>query len=422
MSKLVLAASCAALLKAFPGPPCTLDLPALRYDEPLLAVQPHGRTVTVHNADELGALHPAPGDTVVLAGGAWRDAELRLHAVGTAASPVTVRAAPNAVFEGQSSAAFSGAYIVVRGLTFRRGAVARDKFVVFRLGNGAKDGCDHCVADHLTIDGYNSAPADIDWLDVFYAVFIGREITVANSFLGNKRNSGTMIEMAEPDRFLFLRNTVSGFAPPHPGVKGGHKLMQLGWSGVGPHPSHSALIGNTFERAIGENETVSIKASDVVIRDNVFRANIGTLNLRSANRVLVEGNTFDGTGQPGMGGVRIEGQGHWIVNNVFKKLVLPQDYYYWPVAIHVARDEALREGDDDYARVKDVVIAGNRFEDDNAPPVAFGIYPLPRLGRTLLPQNVFLIDNVFARSGPMPVQYLSGDPSLIVQRGNTITR
>ncbi|HWA89892.1 MAG TPA: chondroitinase-B domain-containing protein [Rhizomicrobium sp.] len=419
MHSLILAASCAALLKAFPGPPCSLDAAGFRTEEPLLAVKPHGRSFEVRNAGALKMLRLAPGDTVVLAGGEWRDADLQLHAEGTAANPVTVRAAKDVVLTGRSQAAFTGRYLVVRGLTFRRGAVARDNFVVFRLGNGADDACDHCVADRLTIDGYDSAPSGYDTLKIFYMVLIGKEITVANSFLGNKHNLGTMISHSVPDRFLFLNNKVSGFAAGRAPSKGDRMLMQLGWSEVGPHPSHSVLMGNTFERDVGENETVAVKTSDVVIRDNTFRANVGTLNLRSANRVLVAHNVFDGAGQPGMGGVRIEGGRHWIVNNLFKGLVRPQNYYYWPIAIHVARDEELREGANDYARVKDVVIAGNRFEDDNAPPIAFGIYPDPARGRTLAPQNVYLLDNDFVRSGPAPVFYAT--PGTVVQRGNRIS-
>lgn len=414
------AKSCAELVRQFPGAPCSFDLSRFRFDDKLLRARSTGRVHVVRTVRDVEALRPAPGDEIVFASAEWRDAAIGLHADGTPQSPVIVSAQAGAVFTGTSSAAFSGSNVVVRGLKFERGAVVRDDFVVFRLGDGANNPCNHCAADGVVIDGYNSAPRDYDTIKVFYMVLAGSGITVANSTLANKKNAGTMIAAEEPHDYLFLKNRISGFSAGAREGDKNHKLMQLGWSGVGTHPSYSALIGNVFERATGENETISIKASDVVVRGNTFRANRGTLNLRSANRVLVENNVFDGTGAAGMGGVRIEGRGHWIVHNLFRRLVAPENYFYWPIAIHAASDEELRDGAEDYARVKDVVIAGNRFEHDNMPPIAFGIYADPARSRTLAPKNVFLIGNLFSGSGPQPLQALDGPPD-IVMRDNKIS-
>ena len=427
------AQSCAALVKAYPGAPCSFDLTKFRFDDRVLdAVESGasarlftGQRYTVRNAQDLAQLRGKlkPGDEVVLANGEWPDIAFSLHADGTEAHPIYIHAQSDAgaVFTGTGSAAFSGSHLVVRGLAFRRGAVVRDQFVVLRLGDGDANPCDRCVADRITIDAYNSAPEGYDTIKVLYLVLVGRDITVANSFLGNKKNTGTMISASQLpacpqdaggcyQRLLFVKNDISGFTAAKPDPNGDHKLIQLGWSAVSTRSAYSAILDNVFEHATGENETISLKASDVVVRGNLFRANRGVLNLRSTNRVLVENNIFDGAGIDGMGGVRVEGAGHWIVHNLFKNLDHPSDYYYWPIAIHTASDEDLKDKAEDYARVKDLVIAGNRFENDLSPPIALGIYPDAAHGRVLLPKNVFLLGNSFSRPGAIffvggPAQY-----------------
>lgn len=454
--------SCAALVAAYPRTSCSFDFAKFRTHDPYLDTIEKsgfagsglftGHTYLVRNSQELDAISRRlqPGDQVVLANGEWKDSTIRLNADGVDTHPILVRAQTTGrvVFTGNSSVAFWGSYMVVFGLSFQRGKVDRDNFVVFRLGDGETKPCDNCVADHIAIDNYNSTSDKFDRLKVFYMVLTGRNITVANSSLTNKKNFGTMISADLPaansgcpplfaspggchQHMLFLKNFVSGFSAGTRGDDGNHKIMQLGWSGISTHSAFSILDGNVFEHAVGENETISIKASDVIVRNNFFRANRGTLNIRSANRALVENNIFDGTSQPSMGGVRIEGAGHWIVHNLFKNLVQPANWYYWPVAVHTATDEDLRDNAEDYARVKNVVIAGNRFEGDATPPIAMGIYPDPSRGRTLLPRDIFVLGNTFSAGAQQPVAgigsavgpvYYVGDRALyqgIVERNNT---
>jgi hypothetical protein len=113
-----------------------------------------------------------------------------------------------------------------------------------------------------------------------------------------------------------------------------------------------------------------------------------------------------------MGGMHIAGADHWIVHNLFRGLGLatPENYYYWPIGIEAAVDENLRDNIEDYPRAKNIVIAGNRFENDWQPPIALGIYPDPARGRVLLPTDIYLLDNSFSPPGAVffvggPAQY-----------------
>ncbi|MBV9863530.1 MAG: right-handed parallel beta-helix repeat-containing protein [Alphaproteobacteria bacterium] len=420
--------SCGDLTRAHPGTPCHFDFTKFRFSDPRLdALESKGVegsglfNGTVHraaNAKEANAFFDKlqPGDQLVLADGIWADQRLLVRAEGTAEHPILVRAEhPGGVkFTGTSSGEVDGAYVIVQGISFVQGAVTKNDFVVFRMGDGPKKPCNQCIADRIAIDGYNSSPERYDTVKIFYLVLDGRDITVANSFFGNKENFGTMISPDLPEitdqcpqradsggdcfeRLLFENNTVSGFSRNHhhDPDNGEYKLMQLGWSGISTHSAFSVLQGNTFEYADGANETISLKASDVIVRRNRFHASQGTLNLRSANRVLIENNVFDGDGKDSMGGVRIEAKDHWVVHNLFKNLVRPMDDYYWPVALHTASEEELTDNYEDYARVKDVVIADNLFDGDAEPAIAIGIYPNPKQKRVLLPTNIFILDNVF---------------------------
>lgn len=375
-----------------------------------------GRRHLVRDATELAAVAPEvrPGDRIVLADGVWQDQTLRLAVSGEERAPIIIMPQTSGGVElrGSSSLGVSGAHVIVHGLAFRAGTASGEHFVVFRLGLGKDRPCDHCVADRIVVEGYRAAP------DTYfnYAVFLGKGITLANSRFADKTNPGTTAIFDLPkvgaecpqgredtidchQRAHIYRNRFDTIARPDPGGpdRGQYKFIQLGSSDVSTRSSYSIIEDNVFENATGCNETISLKASDLIVRNNRFVANRGTLNLRSANRVLIEGNLFDGSGIDSMGGVRIEGRGHWVVNNVFRRLVRPASPYYWPIAIHDGSQEELTDGYEDYAQVRDVVIAGNRFEQSSMPAIGLGVYPNAK--RPYHPVGVVIADNVFDGRG-----------------------
>jgi poly(beta-D-mannuronate) lyase len=399
------ATSCADLTRAFPGTPCSFDFGKFRLRDPRLdriagkgfagSGYFTGTSYLVRNAaDVAGLAHRLkPGDEVVIADGEWRNRNLAIGADGSAEHPILIRAQTRggAVFTGTSSVAIWGSNIVVSGLSFRGGVTPRNNFVVFRLGNGKARPCDACIADHIAIDGTGATPRNPDPMRTLFMVLGGHDITVANSALTNKASDGAMVEADLPaTRLLFIGNLASGFEVPSPLI--GDRVMQLGGADA-TQSAYAVIAGNTFEHITGDNNTIAIKASDVIVRGNTFRANRCMLDIRSGNRALIEGNLFDGAGIPGMGGVLLSGKGHWVVHNTFRGLYGPANDYCAPVGASAGADEDLRDGAEDFARVKEAVIAGNRFENCAAPLVSLGIYPRPALGRTLLPKDVFVLGN-----------------------------
>ncbi len=374
-----------------------------------------GSVHVVHNASEVSALSGKlkPGDQLVLVGAEWKDMHFNFAGHGTQAAPILIRpeVPGGAVFAGLSYVAFEGEHLIISGLTFRGTQVPKSGSVLFRLGNGAARGADRCIVDHLTIEGCNSPRPD-DWpkIRMFDVTVQGADNTVAHSTFADMKHYGQVIAAQDlPNGRLqhlhILDNRFLG--RPKIDNQNGYEIIQIGWSGEKAGSSGSLIEGNVFENCSGEDEIITLKASDVVVRDNTFKGCQGALSLRECNRVLVQDNVFDGGGTLNTGGVRFCGDGHLIVGNTFRNLRKPNNYYYWPMSMMAASAEACSDDMEGYGRAKNVLIARNRFEQ-NDHRIAVGIYPRPQY--PLLPRNIKVADNVFKGCpGTGAADYLAPD-------------
>ena len=77
----------------------------------------------VSSAAELAKLSPVPGDTVVMADGAWQRQRVVFRAAGTADRPVTLRAATagKVLLEDDSSLEIDGEHLVISGVWVKDG-------------------------------------------------------------------------------------------------------------------------------------------------------------------------------------------------------------------------------------------------------------------------------------------------------------
>src|SRR5688572_89780 len=91
----------------------------------LLSLAGHAAQVEVSTTAEIlnAAALAQPGDTIVMRDGAWPDADILFSANGTAANPITLRAATHGRVHltGQSRLRLAGNFLVVDGLTFTNG-------------------------------------------------------------------------------------------------------------------------------------------------------------------------------------------------------------------------------------------------------------------------------------------------------------
>ncbi|MYF64113.1 MAG: hypothetical protein F4183_06440, partial [Rhodothermaceae bacterium] len=83
--------------------------------------------------------HAQPGDTITMANGMWRDANLVFDADGAEGDSITVRAETpgEVILTGQSRLRIGGQYLKVEGLWFHRGALDRGHVIAFRTDRAA---------------------------------------------------------------------------------------------------------------------------------------------------------------------------------------------------------------------------------------------------------------------------------------------
>jgi len=362
-----------------------------------------GKSHTVRSADEVNRLSGklAPGDQLVLAAdGAWRDAQFKFEGHGTMDAPILIRPEkPGSVtLTGESTVRFHGEHLIVHDLAFRDIRTTTNNVVIFGVGNGEANPANHCLFHRLRFENCGSEnAADRPKLHLWLMSMRGRGNTVAGCTFRGLRNIGQMLGAAElpldgPQQLHVLDNHF--IDRPYLDNQNGYEVIQIGWSGTRAAATGSLIQGNLFERCDGENELITLKASDIVVRDNRFIASQGVLCLRTARRVLVQDNLFDGQGRENTGGVRLQGDGHVLIGNTLRDLKKPKDYYAWPISLMAADLETYGETDQlgGYGRSRDILIIGNRFERCDQ-RIAVGIYA--RKEYPLLPKNIRVIDNAF---------------------------
>ncbi len=377
-----------------------------------------GQTHLVRSAGEISRLSArlAPGDQLVLAAGEWKDARFTFEGRGTMDAPVLIRPEKpgSVIFTGASSVCIFGGHLIVHDLAFRQVSSAKDNVVVFAVGNGAAKPADHCLFHRLRFEDCGSAnEEERPKLHLWLMSMHGSGNTVAGCTFRGLKNIGQMLGAAElPAGGLQQLHVLNNhfIDRPHVDHQNGYEVIQIGWSGERARPAGSLIQGNTFERCDGENELITLKASDIVVRDNRFIASQGVLCVRTGRRVLVQGNVFDGQGRENTGGVRLQGDGHILVGNTFRDLGKPRDYYHWPVSLMAADLETYGESDrlGGYGRAHDILITRNRFERCEK-RIAAGIYHGKEY--PLLPRNIVVRGNVFIGMGEGGAfDFISADP------------
>ncbi len=261
------------------------------------AAEPARRVVAVASTGQLnGALAQArPGDRVEVADGVLAAGRIRVPRGGTAQAPVTI------------TAARAGGTELRPGTTF-----------------------DLAGASHVTIQGFHFNGATVDVPPSAQAVRVTRNtftggsghiVTVSsddsevdhNTFR-NKTSEGVYLQITGPGSGIAKRTKVHHnyfFNHQFSGANGGESI-RLGYSHKQHQQAFAVIENNLFERADGDNEAISVKSSDNVVRYNTLRNSEGEITLRHGNRNRVEGNYILG----GVSGIRFFGNDHVIVNNV----------------------------------------------------------------------------------------------------------
>ncbi len=265
-----------------------------------------------------------PGEVLEVADGACQvDKPLTVHGIkGTIEKPVIIRAANRgkAVILGIAGFVLNECeHVTVEGFTFENDA---DQPSV-RLVN-----CRHArVTRNLFRPMERSKPRHWEhWVTVEGAESSHNRID--HNLFERKVNRGSPLFIRGDDLALVcsqhdrvdhnhFRDVVDAKG------ENGHETIRTGSNDLGAsgQSSFTLIEDNLLERCCGEEEIISLKSSDNIVRRNTLIDCAGAICLRLGNRNLVENNLIMATGDgPDFGGIKVYGFDHRITGNYFAGL------------------------------------------------------------------------------------------------------
>ena len=327
-----------------------------------------------------------PGDSIILAKGVWKDAQLVFFGEGTEQSPITltVEEPGKTTLEGMSNLGLYGKYLVVDGLVFVNGYAPGKAVIEFRKGTSKS--ASNSVLKNCVIDYFNK-PNRYDedhWVGIW-----GQHNVVENCYFGGKKNQGPTFVVwpngeGHNNNFHQIRRNHFGYRP-RLGSNGG-ETMRIGTSEYSLEISGTIVEGNYFERCNGEVEIISVKSCENRIVNNTFVECEGSVVLRHGNRNEVSGNYFFGNGKESTGGIRVINAGHKIFNNYFYGLT-GKDFRAPLVIMNAVPNSPANR----YHQVKDVEITFNTWIDCQLP---WQLCVGSDAERSEIPQNVLIANNI----------------------------
>jgi poly(beta-D-mannuronate) lyase len=242
------------------------------------------------------------GDTVLVTNGMYTTGtDIIVTKAGTAEKPIIIMAQTAGQVEltglGGISLANGAKYVIVTGFKFtcsssRNRSTAGTSFCRWTRNIFENEG----AGEDLTIAGSDH---EIDHNTFQNKKAMGRYLAV--------RGEGKQIA----ERLFIHHNYFYNFE--FQGGANGAEAFQFGLSGFSMSKSNSIVEYNLFEECHGENELISVKASNVTLRYNTTRNCKAQFTLRHGNFCEVYGNYFHNT--PGL---RIFGDDHQVYSNYFE--------------------------------------------------------------------------------------------------------
>jgi len=297
-----------------------------------------------------------PGDTLTMANGIWENVRLIFKGNGTEENPMVLTAeTPGKVsIEGESCLVLSGSYLQVTGLLFTNGHAPGKAVISF--AQTPDNPATHCRVTQCAVISYNQNERfnKDNWVAVY-----GKHNRIDHNYFAGKLNAGvTVAEYLNHPNNQDNHNRIDHnyFGERKRLGSNGGETMRLGTSTYSLVPSNTIVEDNYFEHCNGETEAVSIKATDNIIRRNVFFECEGSLVLRHGNNNQIYENYFIGNGKFSTAGLRIINTEHQVHDNYFFALTGKRFRAALAVMNGVPHSAINR-----YHQVKDVTITNNTF-------------------------------------------------------------
>lgn len=355
------------------------------------------RRVDVADADGLRrALGEArPGDRIVLASGGYDGTGgFSVRGVqGDAQAGLTIEAATigGVVLRGSASIAVAdSAHVVVRGIR-HEGTAA-----------GTEDGkhalvirdSDHVRLTRCDLAMDNRPGADVEDNDYVLIEGSSERNRIDHCRFGPKSTIGTFvyIRMNDAEDQVCRLTTIdhNHFDRLTGASNSNYEPVRLGHADADRSSALTLFEHNLMTDCIADDEFVSVKSSDNVIRFNTFRRMFGALVLRGGDRNDVYGNIWVGDGVRRTGGITVNGGvGHRLWNNYLSTLASDEINRPGGVVFEVVDAEAFRVTDCLYVQnthidcVRNVVVGRERSDYPVAPT------------NTLVANNLFVADSSY---------------------------
>ncbi len=329
-----------------------------------------------------------PNDTIRMSPGRWENVKLVLKCNGEPTKPIVLDAEKvgKTIICGISSLQLSGKYLVVSGLFFTEGYSPKKNVIEFKDDNETP--AHYSTIRHCVMINFNNPDRKIrkQWIDLY-----GTYNTIEYCYFEGKTDLGTMLsvepleENHQPEHHRLHHNY---FAHRPPYKANGGEILRIARGETQKLSTFVIVEDNYFEYCDGENEIISVKSSDNIVRRNYFFECAGGVSLRCGARNDVYDNYFIANNKELSCGVKIHDAGHKIFNNLFYKVAGNTEYSasIALIAAHI-NPEILQN-----FKVSDVYVSNNTFVDCALP------FNLGCIQETLklfeLPENVKISNNL----------------------------
>lgn len=251
-----------------------------------------------------------PGDVIELKNGQY-DQACTLAAKGTPDRPIVIRAQTLGEAHIRNRVTLGGEYVTLMGIRFSGMGSVQIK------GRGCR--LSRCHMSNVRIGNWVRVDADSRNIEIDHCLFENKQINL------KQKRGCQLLQLRvrnKKERHHIHHNHFRDI--PKGGSGNGFETLQLITQGnpFDPPEGHSEtrIEDNLFERCNGEPEIISVKSNGNLIRRNTFRACNGSVVLRHGDANVASANIFLGDGEPGSGGIRLQGTDQVVVNNYFQGL------------------------------------------------------------------------------------------------------
>ncbi|UCH11107.1 MAG: polysaccharide lyase 6 family protein, partial [Fidelibacterota bacterium] len=183
-----------------------------------------GTEYVVSNQEQIESAlaYVQPGDTLTMASGVWRDAEIFFHANGVEGQPILLRAQTpgQVVLSGVSFLQIGGTYLVVDGLYFKDGYSEYGSVIEFRISSTSYS--HNCRLTNTAIVNYNNPDGSSNkWVSIY-----GSHNRVDHCYFRGKTNEGTTLVVWRPNtqpNYHLIDHNYFAYRPPL-GINGGETI------------------------------------------------------------------------------------------------------------------------------------------------------------------------------------------------------